>query len=66
MKSTSKNYPLLRDLSLEYNNEELEEAQVVLKSYLALVWRIYQRVSRENPKKLTRILLNAKFKRGRS
>lgn len=66
MKSTPEKYTLLNELYPQYDKEELQEAEAALKNYLTLVWRIYQRVRLENPKKLTEILLNARFKRARS
>lgn len=49
----------------ELSLEEQAEAEDTLKRYLALVWSIYRRMLRENPKNLTKTLLNARFKRPR-
>jgi hypothetical protein len=48
-----------------YTPEEQAEAEYALKRYVNLVWRIYQRLRRENPEYLTKELLNARFKRPR-
>ncbi len=55
-----------QDLNSGLVPENRSEAEETIKRYVDLVWRIYRRLRRENPKKLTKILLNARFKRPRS
>ncbi len=49
----------IADLYPNLTLEEQAEAEHNLKQYLSLVWRIYQRVKRENPEKLTESLKKA-------
>ncbi len=52
--SVNKNNPLkvtIADLYPELSPEEQAQAEDVLKRYVALVWRIYQRVHREKEEK---------------
>lgn len=56
-------HPTIRTIYPNYTPEEQVEAEDALKRYLHLVWRIYQRINRENPEKLTKELLNDRFKR---
>jgi hypothetical protein len=46
-----------------FSPEEITEAKETIDQYVKLVWRIYSRLRLENPKKLTKILLNGRFKR---
>ena len=55
----------IQKLYPDFTPEEQAEDEYVLKRYLSLVWRIYQRLRRENPEYLTKELLNARFKRPR-
>lgn len=57
--------PTIQTLYPNYTPEEQTEAEDTLKRYLNLVWRIYSRIQRENPEKLTKELLNARFKHSR-
>lgn len=57
--------PTIEELYPDFTLEERAEAEYTLKRYLNLVWRIYRRLRRENPKNLTEELLNARFKRPR-
>lgn len=52
----------IADLYPNLSPEEQAEAEYNLKRYLSLVWRIYQRVKRENPELLTKALKEARFK----
>ncbi len=49
----------IADLYPDLTLEEQAEAEHNLRQYLSLVWRIYQRVKRENPEKLTETLKKA-------
>jgi hypothetical protein len=51
----------IADLYPDLTPEEQAEAEYNLKQYLSLVWRIYQRVKRENPEMLTKALEKARF-----
>ncbi len=42
------------------------EAEYSFKRYLELVWRIYERTNRENPKLLTKVLKEARLKEKRA
>jgi hypothetical protein len=65
-REVKKEIPTLESMYPDYTPEERAEASDTLNRYLNLVWRIYNRVKRENPKKLTKMLLNARFKRDHS
>lgn len=60
-----KENPTIEKVYPDYTPEELIEAEDTLRRYLNLVWRIYNRVRREESEKLTETLLNARFKRPR-
>ena len=63
MKSNDKNKSFsIEELYPDFTPEEQAEAEYTLKRYVNLVWRIYRQVRRENPQKLTKELLNARFK----
>lgn len=49
----------IADLYPNLSPQEQVEAEYNLKQYLSLVWRIYQRVKRENPDKLTEAIKKA-------
>lgn len=51
------------DLYPALSPPEQREADCNLRQYLALVWRIYQRTSREKPRLLTKTLREARLKR---
>jgi len=46
-----KEYPTIRKLYHDYTLQEQAEAEAALKRYVALVWRIYNRVHREKREK---------------
>ena len=46
--NNKKEFPMIKKLYPDFTLEEQAEAQDTLKRYVALVWRIYQRVRREN------------------
>ena len=56
----------IEELYPDYTPEERTEANETIQRYLSLIWRIYSRLRQENPKKLTKALLNARFKRPRA
>ena len=64
-KNNNNESPTIEKLYPDFTPEEQAEAEYTFKRYLNLVWRIYQRVRRENPQNLTKELLNARFKRPR-
>ncbi len=55
-------FPTIEELYPDFTPEELAETQDTVKRYLSLVWRIYNRLRREDPENLTKTLLNARFK----
>ena len=57
--------PAIENIYPDYTPEERAEAEDILKRYISLVWRIYNRARAENPEKLTKFRLNARFKRPR-
>jgi len=59
--SANKKRITINDLYPELSPEEQAEAQYNLKRYLNLVWRIYERVRREDPELLTKTLKEAKL-----
>jgi len=48
--TNAKKHPVISDLYPNMPPEDQAEAEYNLKLYVALVWRIYQRTKRENPK----------------
>lgn len=52
----------IAELYPQLSPEEQREAEYNLRRYIRLVWRIFERVSRENPKALTEILREARLK----
>ena len=46
-----KEFPMIRKLYPDFTLEEQGEAKDTLKRYVALVWRIYQRLRREKSEK---------------
>ena len=46
----------IQDVYPDLSPEEQAEAEYNLREYALLVWRIYERVKRENPELLTEIL----------
>jgi hypothetical protein len=46
----------IQDLYPNLSPEEKTEAEYNLREYALLVWRIYERVKRENPELLTKML----------
>ena len=63
---TKNDSPTIEELYPSFNSDERTEAEDNLKRYLSLIWRIYKRLRREDPENLTKILLNARFKRPRN
>lgn len=57
--------PTIEELYPDFTPEQRAELRETLRRYVSLVWRIYCRLRRENPRNLTKILLNARFKRPR-
>ena len=64
-KNNSYESSTIKKLHPDLSPEEQSEAEYTIKRYVNLVWRIYQKMRRENPKNLTEELLNARFKRPR-
>jgi hypothetical protein len=60
---SSKKRLTIADLYPELSKEEQLEAEYNLRRYIRLVWRIFERVSRENPKALTEALKEARLKK---
>jgi hypothetical protein len=63
--SNSKKQITIEEMYPDLSPGERDKAADTLRRYLNLVWRIYARIKRENPEKLTKILLKARFKRPR-
>jgi hypothetical protein len=61
--STEKKRISIADLYPELSPAEQAEAEYNLKRYLNLVWRIYERVRREDPELLTKTLNEARLMR---
>ena len=57
-----KKFPEIRKLYPDFTFEEQTEARDTLKRYVALVWRIYQRIRREKSEKSEKFDQNS-FKR---
>lgn len=52
----------IAELYPNLSEEEQREAEYNLRRYIRLIWRIFERISRENPKALTEILREARLK----
>lgn len=61
--SAKKKRITIADLYPELSPSERAEAEYNLKRYLNLVWRIYERVRREDPELLTKTLNEARLMR---
>lgn len=56
----------IADLYPDLSSEEQAEAEYNLKRYVRLIWRIFERVNRENPALLTKELEKARLKEQQS
>lgn len=61
IKNTNKKSITIQDVYPDLSPEDQAEAEYNLKSYVRLIWRIYERVKRENPDLLTRLLKKGRF-----
>lgn len=59
---TPKRKPTVAELYPHLSKDEQQRAEENLRRYVALVWRIFERVSRENPALLTETLKEARLK----
>lgn len=55
---TQKKTITIEDVYPNFTPQEQAEAEHRLREYALLVWRIYERVKRENPEILTKLLKN--------
>jgi hypothetical protein len=52
----------IQDVYPDLTKSEQAEAEHNLRAYVRVVWRIYERLQRENPELLTKALKNDNFK----
>jgi hypothetical protein len=54
--NTQKKTITIQDIYPDFTPQEQAEAEYNFREYALLVWRIYERVKRENPEILTKLL----------